>query len=245
MFNFKQVTTFASALFMFQICFAQTYEVPMEELAQETVLPVFENREMVKSRSVVTEKKLEFGPYVGANTTEPILNQLKYGFNIGYHPSEQSAWMLNYASWASGLNSTYTDSLSQPDNYLDFSRSPKKKYSAFLNYERKMFYGKMSLTKRSVVNMHLYPIFGGGITAYEHKNYYGVDAGIGQKFYFSPAVALRLDVKLQYAQYPSPFLKGKMRSGNPGGSDPVPGLAEFKDKWGLDTNIELGFSFIF
>jgi outer membrane beta-barrel protein len=217
---------------------AESMEIQQDELAQESVLPKFDRPDTVRRRNIVTEKKIELGGYYGWNILEPIENQSKIGFNLGYHLSEQSAVVLNYAQWMSGLNNQYTDGLSDANN-LDFTRAPKLKYSIYGHYEWKIFYGKISFTKQGVVNLSTYPIFGAGMTAYEHKNYFGVDAGIGQKFYFGKTVALRADFKLQYSQKPSPFLKGYMKK-----TDPIPQPGQFPEKWDLGTMLVIGVSFL-
>ena len=217
---------------------ADKMELPEDELALESVTPRFDTPDVVKNRNVVTNKKIEVGAYYGWNTQEPIHNQAKVGLNLGYHWSEESAVMLNYASWFSGLNKQYTDGLHAAYN-LDFDRAPKPKYSLFAHYEWNLFYGKMSFGKDVVTNLSTYPIFGAGINAFENKNYPAVAAGIGQKFYFGKSVALRLDFKLQYGAYPSPFLFGKMKD-----TDPKPTAGDFSDKSGLSEQLELGFSFL-
>ncbi len=223
---------------------AENLVIDEDELALESVLPRFDRSESVKNRNIVTEKKFEFGAYYGWNTLEPILNQSKMGFNLGYHLSEMAAISANYAIWSSGLNSQYTDSLGASPNYLDFNRSPKIKYSLYTHYEWKVFYGKISVTKKGVVNLSTYPLVGIGMTAYEHKNYFGFDFGIGQKFYFSKNFALRADFKLQYQQKPSPFLRGRMQNGGPS-PDPAPQAGDFKEVWDLGTMLEIGGSFLF
>lgn len=223
-----------------QIHAAETLPIDNEELAQESVLPKFDRTESVKNRNIITEKKIEVGAYYGWNTLEPILNQSKVGLNLGYHLSEMSALSLNYASWTSGLNTQYTDSLAAPGNDLDFARAPQLKYSLYGHYEWKVFYGKISVTKKGVVNLSTYPILGIGTTAYEHKNYFGFDFGIGQKFYFTKSFALRADFKLQYSQKPNPFLTGKMTT-----SSPRPSAGDFQDIWDLGTMLEIGGSFLF
>jgi outer membrane beta-barrel protein len=222
----------------------ETLEIQEDELAQESVLPKFDRPDSVLRRNVTTEKKFELGGYYGWDILEPIENQSKVGVNGGYHFSESSALMLNYAQWLPGLNTQYTDGLSSSNN-LDFSRAPKLKYSLYAHYEWKVFYGKISFTKQSVVNLSTYPIFGIGTTAYENKSYYGVDAGIGQKFYFGKSFALRADLKLQYSGKPSPFLQGSMKAPTdttPG--DPQPTPDQFKDKWDFGTILDIGVSFL-
>lgn len=220
------------ALFTIQVQ-AEEIVFPEEELAQESVYPRFDSKDVVKGRTVLTEDKFELGVYGGANFNEPIFNQTKAGFNLGYHWNETSAVSLNYAHWMSGLNTQYTDQLKQT-NGLDFSGIPKLKYSLYGHYEWKMFYGKISLTKQGVMNLALYPIFGIGTTAYEHKSYMGVDFGIGQKYYFGKSFALRIDYKLQYQEAMSPFVSN-LPTAQPG---------DFKDKWGLNSIFDFGMSFL-
>lgn len=225
-------------LFSFS-AFSEVIEFPEEELSQETVLPVFDTPDVVKNRNIITAHKIEITPYLGFNMTEPIYSQSKVGANLGYHWNELSAVILNFAKWNTGLNTQYTDALSS-QYLLDFNRAPKINYSAYLNYEYKAYYGKMSLTKQTVLNLTTYPIFGLGMTSYQHKSMFGFNAGIGQKFYFSKAVALRVDLKMQYAQAPSPFLKGRMKS-----TEVEPLVGEFQDKWGFSTILDLGVGFVF
>ncbi len=186
------ISLLASLLVCFQgleVRASETIDFPEDELAQESVLPKFDRPDSVKKRNVTTENKFELGAYYGWNILEPIQNQSKVGFNLGYHWSEESALVLNYAQWLGGLNKQYTDELLS-SNHLDFNRSPKIKYSAFAHYEWNIFYGKISLTKQGVVNLSTYPIIGAGLTTYEHKSYPGIDFGIGQKFYFGKSFAL-------------------------------------------------------
>lgn len=218
---------------------AETIDFPEDELAQESVLPKFDRPDSVKKRNVVTANRFEIGGYYGWNFLEPIKNQNKIGVNFGYHWSETSALTVNYANWMTGLNKQYTDGLEEAPNNLDFDRSPKLKYSLYGHYEWKVFYGKISLTKQGVTNISVYPIFGAGITAYENKNYPGVDFGIGQKFYFSKNIALRADAKIQYGQQPSPFLQGSMKK-----TDPQPSASDFKDRWSLGTILDIGLTFL-
>lgn len=224
---------------------AEDVEFPDEELARETVLPKFDRVESVKNRNVVTDKRWEFGGFYGFNMTEPIYNQAKVGFNLGYHLTENSAVMINYSKWAGGKNKQYTDSLESSSavstgSPIDTGRAPALNYSLYANYELNAYYGKISLTKQAVTNMHLYPIIGMGMTSYSHKNYPGFNGGAGLKFYFGKSVALRSDFKLQYAQGPSPFIRGLKTS-----VQPPPTGSDFPDRWVLSTILDLGVSFLF
>ncbi|MFN7262710.1 MAG: outer membrane beta-barrel domain-containing protein [Pseudobdellovibrionaceae bacterium] len=221
---------------------AEVIEFPSEELAQESVLPKFDRPLSVKNRNVETAKKIELGAYYGWNVLEPILNPSKFGLIGAYHVNEDAALSLNFSMWMKGLNSQYTDGLKNSSNInLDFSRSPQLNYSAYGYYEWKMFYGKISVTKSAVKNTHIYPMLGAGVTSYENKTYPGIAGGIGQKFYFGKAFALRADFRYQYAQQPSPFKALALRPG----TDAVPAKSSFKDKWALSNHLEFGFSYLF
>lgn len=213
-------------------------DVPEEELAKESVLPRFERGEAVKNRLVTTAKRLEVGAYAGWNFTEPIYNQTKGGLNLGYHFDETHAFMINFVKWMDGRNTQYTDLLAKQG--LDFNRAPSLEMAIWGNYEMKAYYGKMSMTKYAVTNLHLYPILGVGISKYTHKVYPGVNAGLGMKFYFTNNVALRFDFKLQMAQGVNPFLGG----GKLITSNPKPSPSDFGDKFYLGTILDAGISIL-
>ena len=219
---------------------AESIDIPEDELARESVLPKFDRPDNVRNRNVVTAKRTEMGLYYGANFTEPIYNQSKLGLNLGYHWSEDSAIMFNFAKWMSGRNAQYVPGIEEKHGSIDFSRTPDLEYSLWANYELKAYYGKISLTKQGVMNLSLYPIMGAGVTKYTHKTYPGINAGVGQKFYFGPSLALRIDFKFQYQQGPNPFLTnlGKAPAAVPDGG-------AFEDKFRLDNVMDLGLSFLF
>jgi len=221
---------------------SETIDIPEEELARESVLPHFDRPDNIKNRNVVSAKKVEVGIYYGGNFTEPIYNQSKIGLNGGYHFSEDSALMFNFAQWMSGRNSQYVPSIEKQggtDPY-DFNRVPDLKMSLWANYEVTAYYGKISLTKQGVMNLTMYPIFGLGVTQYTNKTYPGLNVGIGQRYYFTHALALRIDLKLQYSGAPNPFLgNNELKS-----SQPVPPASDFSDKYQLGTILDLGLSYL-
>jgi len=219
---------------------SETVEIPQEELARESVLPRFDRPDNVKNRNVVTSHKVEFGVYYGLNFTEPIYNQSKIGFNAGYHLSEDSAIMVNFAQWMSGRNSLYVPNIQAQAPQTDYSRVPDLKDSIWVHYEVTAYYGKISLTKNGVMNTTLYPIFGAGATQYTNKVYPGIDVGVGQKFYFTKTIALRIDFKFQYQQSPNPFVGSALQV-----SQPAPSSGAFSDQWTLGNILDAGVSFLF
>lgn len=235
----KILFSFVIASLMASIVFAEVIEFPEEELAQESVLPKFDKTEAVKNRNVTTASRFEFSPFLGFVTTEPIYAPMKFGFNLGYHWTEDSAFIVNFSKFQSGLNTQYTDQLREKYK-LDFNRAPAPSYAAFLNYEYNVYYGKISLTKQGIMNLSTYPLFGIGVQAFEHKTFPALHAGVGQKFYFNRYFGLRVDLMLQYAQAPSPFLFGKMRSVDL----PAPAPGDFEEKWNLQTVLDLGITIL-
>lgn len=223
-----------------QVFAEEAFEIPKEELARESVLPRYDRPDSVRNRNVLTEKRMELGGYWGWNFTEPIYNQTKIGFNFSYHLSEDRAVNVNFSKWMSGLNSQYVPAIEEKGS-LDFSRVPALEWSLWGNYEFKSYYGKISLTKQGVMNLFLYPLVGAGVTKYVHKLYPGVNGGVGQKFYFTKDLALRIDFKLQLQQTPNPFLKGGLAKSLPTKPDP----SEFSDRLAFDTVMDVGMSYLF
>ena len=215
-------------------------ELPADELAKESVVPKFDNSVTIKSRNITLASKFEVGLYYGWNFAEPIENQSKVGLNLGYHWDEVNSFFLNYASWLSGLNTQYTSSLHSSPYSLDFTRAPALQSSAWLNYEANIYYGKISITKKGISNLSVYPILGVGMTNYTNKSYYGLNAGVGAKFYFSSRWALRTDFKIQYSGQPSPFLGGYMRT-----DQTAPQAGQFTDVYAVGTILDIGLIALF
>ena len=214
-------------------------ELPEEELAKESVVPRFDNPTTVKDRNVTLSHKFETGIYYGWNFAEAINNQSKLGLNLGYHWTETSAVLINYAMWQAGLNSQYASSLSAQG--LNFNRAPALQSSTWINYEWDIYYGKISITKQGVMNISVYPIGGIGMTTYANKSYYGLDAGVGAKYYFSPRWALRTDFKVQYSGQPSPFIAQL----NPSLYPTPPTYSQFGDTNAIGTILDIGLVAIF
>ncbi len=218
----------------------EVIELPKEELARESVLPAFENAPMVKSRNVTTDGRLEFGGFYGMALTEPIANLSRLGMAVYYHSSEDSAWGAFFTKNLGGL-SDYAKQL-YGTYRLDFNRAPMPDSTLMLDYNYKMLYGKMSLTKTNVLNLSLYTSFAAGMIKYVHKSFPAIAGGLGQKVYFGKQWSFRADLRLFAHQAPIPFL-----AGNPGihETNGVPGYDLFKERLTFTTSLELGFSYLF
>lgn len=225
-------------------------QLPLEELAKESVTPVFDKNDSVRNRNITTEKKIEASFFYGWALTEPIANVSKLGLSGYYHTTEDNAYGLIFSKNFSGV-SHYAKQLK--DEYsLDFTRAPMPDSSLFFDYNWKAFYGKFSLSKHLVTNFHFFGTLAAGITKYPHKTYPGIAAGVGQKFYFNKNVSFRFDFRIFANQAPIPFLKcetgkheGVKNSTGDTCNEPAPKYTDFAERITLTSVIDLGLSYLF
>jgi outer membrane beta-barrel protein len=217
---------------------ASDLELPPEELAKETVLPVFDRVEMVRVRKVKTAGKWEVAGIYSWMMSEPIFDTSRLGISAYKHTSEETAWGAQFYYYSTGL-SDYAKQLKK-EFQLDYTRAPKPEYGFFVDYNMKLFYGKMSITKNTTMNTHLLGLFSVGMTKYENKMYPGVTGGVGYKFYFTPAFSLRTDLRLFIHQAPIPFKRGAIVTG-----DPVPSKSSFKDRIHYTNLLDISLNWLF
>lgn len=215
-------------------------DLPDEELARESVTPTFDKNPSTKNRNIVTEGKVDLNLYYGTALTEPIANVSKIGLSGYYHTSEHSAWGLMLNKNSTGL-STYAEQLRNTYN-LDFTKAPAPDMTAMLDYNHKAFYGKMSITKKTVINLHLFGTLSAGVVKYVHKTYPAVAFGAGQKLYFSKSWAFRFDFRVFMHQAPIPFLKDKLKSTSSGYP---PSFSDFSERLTTTSVLDLGISYLF
>lgn len=239
--GFRGVLIFVAAFLFHKTAFAEVIELPPEELAQESVYPVFDKPVSVRSRNVVTAGRFDIVGFYGMALTEPIADVSKFGLALYYNFNEDHALGLLFAKNSTGLSS-YANQLSAAPYNLDFNRAPKPESVMMLDYNLKMFYGKMSITKSTVFNTSLFGTAAGGMVKYQHKGYPAIALGIGQKFYMTNNLALRMDLRLYAHQAPIPFLSGTTGVNT---AKPVPAYGDFQERMTYTTNLEAGLSYLF
>lgn len=221
---------------------ADEVSLPTDELAKESVLPVFDKTISVKNRRVVTQGKVEAVGYYSYSMTEAIMNVSRVGLSVYYNTSEENAFGLSFAKNFSGISNyskQMANGVGQGNIKLDFTRAPQPEMSGMFDYNAKLFYGKMSLTKDFVLNTILFASAAAEMTKYVHKTYPGVALGIGQKFYFNERLALRFDMRFHANQSPNPVIKG-VKVG-----EAIPDHGDFPDHTSYSTTLEAGLSFLF
>jgi outer membrane beta-barrel protein len=183
---------------------AVVIQFPDSELAAESVLPVFDNPEAVKSRNVGTAHRVELGLSGGYSLTEAFANPMSIGANLSYHINEDHGINLFFNSYLSGV-SDYARQLNPVPGTtvnLNLQYAPMPKYLALANYQFNGYYGKMSLTKEAIVHLSLYGLLGGGMMGIGDSSRPVVSAGLGQKFYLTPSFGLRFDLRFLAYQGP-------------------------------------------
>lgn len=185
---------------------AETIELPEEELAAESVLPVFDKTVAVRNRLVSTKSKVELGGGIGLNLIEGLYNNTVFHGQLTYHFSEEKALSI-FAILASDELSNTGKDLKAGDgilpNTFDASLAPSPEYFIIANYQFTAYYGKVSISKTRAMNLALYGLAGGGFMSWSDGEFSPVlNAGIGQKFYFTPQFALKADLQMKIYQGP-------------------------------------------
>lgn len=212
-----------------------------DELSQQSVLPKVSGDSVIRYKSIPLAKRFELALGTGWNFTEPVYNPQKWVLNLGYSWSDFSQLNVQYTQWGSGRNTQYASQLEGPGINIKLDRIPNLENSIYLNYELRSAYGKISLSKNSVMNLSFFPIFGLGMTKYTHKSYFGLQSGVGWKFYFSRSLALRTDLALQLSPGPNVFSPGEKLASAVNTIQ----SSDFSDKWKIGTHFDLSLSGFF
>jgi len=227
----------------------ESVNVPVDELTQETVYPVFDNPVSVKNRNIQDSGVMDIGVFGGLAITEPISSTSKFGVAANYHMSETHSLGILWAKNSTGLSQ---DAQGLKDDFgLDFTRAPHPEYTIMGDYNYKAFYGKLSVTKGGVINTSIYGSLAGGVVKYVHKSYPALAVGLGERFYFGSHWSLKVDLRLYAHQAPIPFISPGLKDGskpnnNPGNApDAVPDYGSFSERLTYTTNLEIGLNYLF
>jgi len=184
---------------------AETIEFPEDELAAESVLPVFDHPVSVKNKSVLTGKRWEVGPSFGMAMLEPFYNPMNYGGTLSYHLNEETAINVLGLVYAQGISSNAQGLNPIPKKNINanLQNAPAPQYLLLGNYQYTPFYGKISITKDWVMNLSAYGFVGGGLFAVGDSLNPALNFGVGEKLYFSPNWSLRVDFRIVAYQGPN------------------------------------------
>lgn len=182
---------------------ADDIEIPEEELARETTLPVFEKRRAVLNRNVLTAEHFELGGGVGLEMNEPYYSDVMGEVMGTYNINETSAINVQALMWTPGLSS-YGEQLKAGGKYpvFDSSKAPHPQWGVFGDYEFVAYYGKISVTKQLVMNLNLFGLAGLGYINMGPVGVPALNLGVGQNFFFTKNFGLRMDLRWLIFQGP-------------------------------------------
>lgn len=226
----------AVALCLPQAAGAETIEFPEDELAAESVLPVFDRPEAVKNRNVLTANRIELGALGGYSLTEPFFNPLSVGATGTYHINETSGLNLFYDYYLQGISS-YAKQLNpipKTNNNMNLQYAPAPKSLFLASYQYTAYYGKISVAKDYVMNLGLYGLAGVGAITVGDVTKPAASVGLGQKFYLSKDFALRFDLRLLGYKGPD-VLSYRLVSANE-----IQPASKFEEKLNYQTLLSFG-----
>lgn len=198
---------------------SEKVEVPYDELATESVMPVFDKINVVKNKTIKLDKRIEIGGALGMSLNEPFYDELIFGANLSFNFTDVHAINYTFLKWTDGLNS-YGKQLKsgegqEPGYNFDASRAPHTESFQSLNYQMNAYYGKISLTKQYVMNLSLYGLAGLASINDGDKSRVALNLGIGQKFYINNNFAFRFDLNVFAYEGVDPTSKNLPNNGGP------------------------------
>lgn len=221
---------------------AETIEFPDEEIATETVLPVFDRVETVKNRTIQLAKRFEVGVTAGMALNQAYYNQMNFGGMVNYHITESHAINLVGIFHLDGLSPYGSDlkqgkGLSSGDTF-DPSLAPHPQTMLLANWQFTAYYGKISITKQAVMNLDLFGVLGIGYVGMKGTGSPALNLGFGQNFYFSNHLSLRLDLRMDIFQAPDPTTQ-QLRTGTA-----APSASSFGNMLYTNTMLTAGLVYI-
>ncbi len=227
---------------------ANEIEVPEEELARETTLPIFDKRQIVLNRNVVTEQRFEIGGGFGLEMNEPYYNDYMFNLQGTYNLSDRSAINVLLLFWMDGL-SNYGEQLkagrptaTPPVQSFDAMKAPHPKWGMFANYEFIAYYGKISISKLGVMNLNTFGIAGLGYINMDSLSSPALNLGVGQNFFFTKNFGLRFDLRYLIFQGPDATSKPLRSVGTT--IDPTPDPNSFDERIHYNGQISLSAIFL-
>ena len=236
----KKLIWIVMALLIGGHAFADEIEVPEDELARESTLPVFDKRQAVLNRNVNSDQRIEVGAGGGVEMNEPFYNDYMLNADVTYNFTQTSAVNVQGLFWLPGLSS-YGNQLRQTgQNFkaFDASEAPHPSWALMANYEYVAYYGKISVAKDAVMNLNLFGLAGLGYMNLGTVSTVAFNIGLGQNFFFTRNFGLRWDLRWLIFQGPNPTTQQL----TPGVTPPSP--SSFGNEIFFNTQLGLALVFI-
>lgn len=209
-----------------------------EELPREAVMPRLDTPKAVLSRKLSYENRWQADLYAGWLLDEAFYNNQYMGVQGSYSWSEASGVGLRYLTFGSGLSDygkQFEGSGSPPPDF-DRSNGPKSGWMAF--YERRMMYGKLSVSKWTIIPAFLTWNIEGGMLKYGARQLPLVGGSVSNRFFLKPHFAVGLGVHAYLRQMVDPLSADLRRT-------PVPAEDDFKTTSKFSMALDFGLSYLF
>ena len=188
------------ALLLCSTSHANTIEFSEQELAPETVLPIFPRTVFVKNRNVQKTNSIEVQPFFGLSLNNQFFDSYDFGGSLGFHLNEEHSLhvMYSHLQVSKSQYATAIENMRDASGNIKasqrFDAFPKQESFVLLNYEYSPFYGKMSFSKWINFNTDITVSIGGGAVLVSDERLPAVSLGIGQRFYIANWLGLRFSV---------------------------------------------------
>ena len=150
---------------------------------------------VVQNRTYTKSNKWDLGGLGGIVNSDPFLTIKSVGGSLGYHFNEYFSFHL--IGWKDLVSkSSALTSFEKFSGGTANTNYPKY----FLGGEANgsLLYGKLSVLGKAIIYYDLHLSAGAGVTKTESGDYFTPMGGIGQRFYLSKNLSLRIDYRLQY-----------------------------------------------
>ncbi|MBN22556.1 MAG: hypothetical protein CL678_14835 [Bdellovibrionaceae bacterium] len=150
---------------------------------------------VVQNRIYSKSGKIAVGVMGGFLTSDPFLSTKTLGLNIGYHFNEYLS--LSVLGWKSFVSNS-----SALDSFESFSGATANtnltRYYAGTQFDYSFLYGKLSLLGLKIIHFDLNVGAGLGATGTETGTYITPSLAVGQRYYLTKLISLRLDYRFMY-----------------------------------------------
>ncbi len=241
-------TKLSSRILFLLLCsfsaFAVDIQFPPEELPSESVTPILDSRQAVRSRLVSFEKRFEFQGGTGYYLDEPFYQNQFFGLTGLYHFNETWGVGFSYYSWVLGL-SDYSKQFESdlPSLKLNFGRGRQFENALVFSLHQRLMYGKISWSKGYVTPMSLNMLYETGMAKYGKRSLPFISAGFGHRVFFNLKMGFVLNLKMVYRQIfdPVSIADGLSATYNP----IAPSEDSFKTKFKLGSGLDVNFFYLF
>ncbi|MEZ0391550.1 MAG: hypothetical protein ACAH59_05000 [Pseudobdellovibrionaceae bacterium] len=180
-----------------------------EELPTEAVTPRLDTPKAVLSRKLSYEKRWQADLQGGWLLDEPFYKNQYLAVQATYSWSEASGVGVKYMAFGGGISDYskqfYNSSSSSPNGAVDFeqAKGPSSGWLAF--YERRMMYGKVSVSKHKVMPALLTWGVEAGMMKYGTKQLPLAGGSVGNRFFLGDHFGLALGLHAYFRQLVDPL----------------------------------------